>query len=111
MRKFGNSMGPFPSDFTTDFQSDYKSLYKNWGTGKQKYPSEWVSEFGGGPFAPNFPVCTWEGGKTVCPSEYVKEFSGIGDMVAGKGICIAVSLAIGAVVGYYLRHSEIIVLG
>jgi hypothetical protein len=111
MRRFGNNMGPWGSDFQTDFKSDYRDLYKNWGTGKHKYPPEFVKEFSGTQWAPTFPVCTWEGGKTKCPKEYVKEFSGLGmGIEMGKMGCVAIALAVGVVAGYMLRHKEILVI-
>lgn len=114
MRRFGNDVGPFPSDFKTAFQSDYSTLYKNWGTKRGKGPREWVNEFSGGfgvsnPFQPNFTVCKSEGGTANCPAEYVKEFSGLGMGTMPSMKCVLV-FAVGLVVGYALHRQEILVI-
>ena len=82
-RRFG-SLGPYPSDFTSDYQTDFKSDYRNWGSGKPQLSSEWVNEFKG---------------------------LGTFGMEKGKLVCMALTLSVGIAIGYWLRHSEVIVLG
>lgn len=83
-----NNRGPFPNDFRTDFNSDFRTPFRNWGTrgsdahaqARTATPPQWVSEFNG----------------------FVDEFNGLGDgMMGGKTTCIAVSLGIGAIAGWF----------
>ena len=124
MNRLGNNgNGPFPSDFNSLYKNGlakrgvFKSFFPVCKTegGPYNCPKEYVKEFGGsGPwptqFKANFPVCQSEGGPYACPKEWVKEFGGLGDVVSGKLGCFAVGLVLGGVVGYILRHKEILVI-